>query len=233
VTVPPGLGSFSARDQDEIRPLSCFESDKMHTAVFVTACTDGRSVYLTPNRLTKQSDRIDSSIAGDSTSQPPTIQTLSIRSGDVLDKTICGNALINSNCERRRRKNIGVGYGIKRGVLSPADFGSGKLYELPVGPNGSPNWNAFWLILKATERSFFTYMPMRWVRQTVLHVTFGGKAEVCLDNCPLPQRRIRPYIGQSKRWQVAPRLQWCVHSYSDSTSTSTSSWLNSVYRRPV
>jgi len=36
------------------------------------------------------------------------------------------------------------------------------------------------------------YMPMLTVRQTVFHVTFGGKAEVWLNNCPTPRPNVEP-----------------------------------------
>jgi len=55
-----------------------------------------------------------------------------------------------------------------------------------------PAGNALWSILKVRERSFVTYMLMLWVRQTVFHVTFGGKAEIWGRQLPLPQRRTAP-----------------------------------------
>ena len=62
------------------------------------------------------------------------------------------------------------------GVSLPADYGSlGERCKLP-------KWclaeNAYVAYFEGTERSFCTYIPMLWVRQTVFHVTFGGNAEV-------------------------------------------------------
>ena len=46
----------------------------------------------------------------------------------------------------------------------------------PAGPGPALVRNAFWRILKATERSFFrNIMPMLWIRQKVFHVTFRGQ----------------------------------------------------------
>ena len=48
---------------------------------------------------------------------------------------------------------------------------------------GAPARNAFW---RPQYASFCTYMPMLWVRQTVFHVTVGGKTKVWgrLPPCP-------------------------------------------------
>jgi len=61
------------------------------------------------------------------------------------------------------------------GVKIEASWVCGGMSSLqPTRRSGRTSWappleaeNAFWRILKATERSFSTYMPMLWVWRTV------------------------------------------------------------------
>ena len=61
-------------------------------------------------------------------------------------------------------------------VFSPQPTrGSGERHKPPAGSgNGG---NAFWRFWRRQNATVCTYMPILWVRQTVFHVTFGGKAE--------------------------------------------------------
>jgi len=72
----------------------------------------------------------------------------------------------------------------------------GGVLSSPIGVRGgAPAGNAFWRILKATERSFCTYMLMLRVGQTEFRVTFGGKSEVWGIVPLLPQRRSAPVLA--------------------------------------
>jgi len=88
------------------------------------------------------------------------------------------------------------------GGMSPAqpNKGFGGVVSSPSGVRGrAPAGGAFWCILKITECSFLhLYADALRVRQTVFHVTFGGKADIWET---LPQRRTAPatfaHIGLS------------------------------------
>jgi len=101
-----------------------------------------------------------------------------IKSGEVLKINILG-ALPppNGGVEWREQKAGERGAGeIWGGCPLPSRLGVRGVSWAPPG-GWDPAGNTFWRILKATVRSFCTYMPMLWVYQIMFHVTFGG-------NCP-------------------------------------------------
>ena len=51
----------------------------------------------------------------------------------------------------------------------------GSVISSPPGSEGAPAGDAFW---RTIISNVFLYMPILWDRQTMFHVTFGGKAKV-------------------------------------------------------
>jgi len=116
---------------------------------------------------------------------------------------------IEANTEGRRIDALEVPSGVRygEGVPPQPTRGCGESYELLSGVRGRARpGNAFLSILKVTERSFFTYVPMFRVRQTVFHVTFGDNEEVwgnspCLIIEPTPDL---PRWWNKNVWDPSP-----------------------------
>ena len=112
----------------------------------------------------------------------------------VLYKNILGQSpTIEAPSSEGRRWENRVGW--VWGPL-PIQLGWRSILSSPGMVRGrAPNRNAFWRMLKAQNALFCTYMAMFWVRQTVFHVTFGGKAELW-GHWSLPQCITAPGVYQ-------------------------------------
>ena len=97
----------------------------------------------------------------------------------VLDTVCASRTFSQCHSDWKRRVQWGL-RDMGRGVPIPSWLGGlGSVLSSPGRVRGrTPAGNAFCVFWRPHNAPFCTYMPMLWVRQTVVHVTFGSKAEV-------------------------------------------------------